>query len=1204
MLCQTLYFLRVRFIFNCTAYSYYSRIFQSVFQGEACTESQEVHKADTSNPEPVFVLHLILIDTQSIRANMNDGNGTLSFTLPTRSRTKSVPLSAFQMIRDVRSRHSPDGDVHLMEDRQQALDAIILMLSSNKRISGPAVLIPPGKELGQGAQFFVYQMDMHYIEPSGEQAVIAVAVKQPKFDLDSTGHEKFNLAGPRARRHLEHMMLEIKALTTLSLWRHPNIVRLLSWSYDEFNVHGPITLVVELASSDVAKYLAANGPDISWPQRSDICSQVAAGLDAIHEVMMVHGDLKPHNVLIFEDKEQDERVIAKLADFGLSAGDLRDGNSSSKESEDRKRLGGTPGWQAPEVERGEYLNAEELQKADNYSFGLLAWSIMCGSGSSPSKLNKQKRDAVLDIEVQKAKDIVSFQDKKSLVSFPLGIRLLLQELSKERPYTVSDLFKPDNTPIRTSSGNQAEDETFSNSRNETEMEWEDHYLPDFFVTALKSRFLDDQESIPPSLLFAFFLLLTAREQEYTGKPTPGVPIVSPLAVLFAAADRGHKPAQACVALVSEYYAADITANIKEHFVDSLENGIRIGSIASRQWLERIQPEKVKVAMQKFRNRGGNAELFLDSRLNGLELHRLARFGTIEELMDYLDSNPNYDIDELSHFGETPLFFACARGSYDIASELLGRGARASVRCTDFRITCLHWLFSFEPNSQPLILQKLIENGADINARAIQTMPLPYYPYNLPAGTPLHWAVVLDAHDTIKTLIDNGASPLIRDKSDPYAHDREVMALDKFGWPHYEPYCIAAKAPLGLSPLDYAAMNHSHCIFETMLESGKPFSVLGVDEEGFNVLHRLSAPSVRRLRSGLRFSALPFRGNQERRTAKLHRTLTAIMALGGGQGLNHLSTPSPSSHKPTKLWTRPLSRRAVRDFTPLTMAIYNEKVDVVQALITAGADVHMQNQEGRTPLRCLVPEDAIALQNLKALKAAGVDLTHKDEHGNTVLYKAACIIFHHGGFTVYDLLLSSGCDIAEVDMDPKSPRKGLSLFRIIAHQSSRRGGMVYMDANRTECDKGLAALLVKFVCCHENIEKRTEVLEKPDCRGETLLCCLSRLMLPQSCEVLIRYGVDVNALSTIGPFDYYLPSRFAQIAWGPRDALDRSVSERHGTALDVATIGKDREVKNFMKKNVGWKSGPRRDDIWMNDLIRGFDAVIELLTMNGGLRVST
>ena len=149
-------------------------------------------------------------------------------------------------------------------------------------------------------------------------------------------------------------------------------------------------LIVELAWEeypDLASY-ANNKP--GHPRRltiekvHSIAADVADGLAALHSFGVVHGDLKPANVLLFLDTEsatevelenQSPRLVAKIADFGYSG---------TVSSEDDVR-GGTQFWNAPECLGScddEELKAFALhQSRDIYSFGLLLVYLWTNGGS-------------------------------------------------------------------------------------------------------------------------------------------------------------------------------------------------------------------------------------------------------------------------------------------------------------------------------------------------------------------------------------------------------------------------------------------------------------------------------------------------------------------------------------------------------------------------------------------------------------------------------------------------------------------------------------------------------------------------------------------------------------------------------------------------------------------------------------------------------
>ncbi|KAJ1256071.1 hypothetical protein BS78_K087600 [Paspalum vaginatum] len=95
-----------------------------------------------------------------------------------------------------------------------------------------------------------------------------------------------------------------------------------------------------------------------------IITHIAKGLSYLHDECMkriAHLDVKPQNILL------DENFNAKLSDFGLCKLIDRD------KSQVVTRMRGTPGYLAPE-----WLTSQITEKADVYSFGIVAMEIVSG----------------------------------------------------------------------------------------------------------------------------------------------------------------------------------------------------------------------------------------------------------------------------------------------------------------------------------------------------------------------------------------------------------------------------------------------------------------------------------------------------------------------------------------------------------------------------------------------------------------------------------------------------------------------------------------------------------------------------------------------------------------------------------------------------------------------------------------------------------
>jgi serine/threonine-protein kinase len=92
-----------------------------------------------------------------------------------------------------------------------------------------------------------------------------------------------------------------------------------------------------------------------------IAKQICRGLAAVHKAGVVHGDLKPHNVIVMGSG------VVKLMDFGVARvrSMLAQGGSS---------MGGTPLYMSPEQARGGEID----ERSDIYSTGVVMYEMFTG----------------------------------------------------------------------------------------------------------------------------------------------------------------------------------------------------------------------------------------------------------------------------------------------------------------------------------------------------------------------------------------------------------------------------------------------------------------------------------------------------------------------------------------------------------------------------------------------------------------------------------------------------------------------------------------------------------------------------------------------------------------------------------------------------------------------------------------------------------
>lgn len=131
---------------------------------------------------------------------------------------------------------------------------------------------------------------------------------------------------------------------------HPNVITVFDVTKDDA---GQEWLVMEYLPSRSLRTLREQRGPLSPGEVAAIGSQVASALAHLHGKGMVHRDISPANVLVTPDG------TAKLTDFGIATWD------SETQTADPRTGGGTPGFRAPEVSRGN----RATEASDIYSLG-------------------------------------------------------------------------------------------------------------------------------------------------------------------------------------------------------------------------------------------------------------------------------------------------------------------------------------------------------------------------------------------------------------------------------------------------------------------------------------------------------------------------------------------------------------------------------------------------------------------------------------------------------------------------------------------------------------------------------------------------------------------------------------------------------------------------------------------------------------------
>jgi serine/threonine protein kinase len=244
---------------------------------------------------------------------------------------------------------------------QKLLDTVGRLLAAQERSAGvldtPAwqrreTASPPGepgsfigpykvlRELGGGGMGIVYQAVR---ADEVFHRICAIKVIRPEISTDTL---------------LQRFRQERKILARLD---HVNIARIVDGGSTSDGL--PYFVMDFVDGPPINKFCSEHGLEIR--PRLGLFQQVCAAVQYLHNNNVIHGDLKPPNILVGNDG------TVKLVDFGiasaLSSGDVEDHNKSLPLM--------TPGYASPEQIQGKPL----APASDVYSLGIILYELLAGS---------------------------------------------------------------------------------------------------------------------------------------------------------------------------------------------------------------------------------------------------------------------------------------------------------------------------------------------------------------------------------------------------------------------------------------------------------------------------------------------------------------------------------------------------------------------------------------------------------------------------------------------------------------------------------------------------------------------------------------------------------------------------------------------------------------------------------------------------------
>ncbi|CAH7672739.1 kinase-like domain-containing protein, partial [Phakopsora pachyrhizi] len=109
---------------------------------------------------------------------------------------------------------------------------------------------------------------------------------------------------------------------------------------------------------------------LSEVKARNLFQQIVLGIEYLHFNEILHLDIKPDNILYFENPELVERPICKIVDFGISEPFQASGDDTLR------KFTGSPGFLAPELcSPGAAVHGKMV---DIWAMGITLYSLLCG----------------------------------------------------------------------------------------------------------------------------------------------------------------------------------------------------------------------------------------------------------------------------------------------------------------------------------------------------------------------------------------------------------------------------------------------------------------------------------------------------------------------------------------------------------------------------------------------------------------------------------------------------------------------------------------------------------------------------------------------------------------------------------------------------------------------------------------------------------
>ncbi|KAM0543484.1 hypothetical protein ACHAPJ_012282 [Fusarium lateritium] len=579
------------------------------------------------------------------------------------------------------------------------------------------------------------------------------------------------------------LLQELRVFCHPKLRAHENICKLLFVGWDGDSVVPALGL--ELAAygtlEDSMQHLRSYG---SIERKANLTLDIARGLNVLHSLGLVHGDVKPGNIILC--KHASRNIVAKISDFS--------GVSSASTYASTRFTTGTLAWQPPEAILGE--RNIDWQLVDTYAFGMVIATIWCSYGWIPPggsfldtcvSYRMSNEDAAKVVHMHKlypddhkdsplclAEQIKRSQYNGDLRCFLLGQSANIWTIEKmlQTLLTVANGLKARVNPIIA----RDIEENFAG----TEEELYNFIRAEADRTGLQLWTQPELQILAPvalNLALSYFLGLGTNVRD------------ADAIEWLALAARSHGGnAQYWFCPLEESSGSRVEASVPRRLwatyavlagfrsdLSSLQTldpelaGVA-GSMAQKMTWGRSEPQIIRIEpylgriMTPILDNYAVVDLevqarFGSERVGERALHVASAVGDLD-LVRSLVLEAKADVNITNSRNETPIFYATRANNPLIATFLLDHGAQVNHISTE-GLSVAHCLSMMDDERAAELLPRYLERGASLVEVALDTVEDRSDKFSMGAGLPLMWAVFKNRPVLFEAIVKSYSLPQLQ-----------------------------------------------------------------------------------------------------------------------------------------------------------------------------------------------------------------------------------------------------------------------------------------------------------------------------------------------------------------------------------------------------------------------------------------------------------